>query len=124
MDILRFLMDYWKKTINLLTLTWLTVMTRTVKSKTFLQQHHLKSLRPKRSKLMPFLNLFHRENGLYDEPGPNNTVILDLGGDGDCGYRAIARSYGITFRKRPIRSKRKHHFVGQNHSGEGSPVSP
>jgi len=30
---------------------------------------------------------------LYDEPGPNNTIILDLGGDGDCGYRSIAAAY-------------------------------
>ena len=32
---------------------------------------------------------------LYDEPGPNNTVILDLGGDGDCGYRSIAAAMAL-----------------------------
>ena len=32
---------------------------------------------------------------LYDEPGPNNTIILDLGGDGDCGYRSIAAAMAL-----------------------------
>ena len=32
---------------------------------------------------------------LYDEPGPNNAIILDLGGDGDCGYRSIAAAMAL-----------------------------
>ena len=55
----------------------------------------VKILPPRKSRLMLHLNLFHRENASMTNLAPNNTIILDLGGDGDCGYRSIAAAMAL-----------------------------